>query len=134
METVSLPPKAHALISATRHIGYSLASAIADLVDNSIAAEARNIDIDFIDSTESYIAIIDDGSGMSEAELTSAMQYGSSDPSSNRSANDLGRYGLGLKTASMSQCTKMTVVAKKNGRISAQRWDLDYIRSHLSIW
>ena len=121
MKTVSMPPRAHTLISATRHIGYSLESAIADLIDNSIAAEARNIDIDFIDSAESYIAIIDDGFGMSEDELTNAMQYGSSDPSSNRSENDLGRYGLGLKTASMSQCTKMTVVSKKNGKMAAQR-------------
>ena len=135
MKTISLPPRAHTLISATRHIGYSLASAIADLIDNSIAAEARNIDIDFIDSAESYIAIIDDGFGMSEDELMNAMQYGSSDPSSNRSENDLGRYGLGLKTASMSQCTKMTVVSKKNGKMAAQRWDLDYIRSHKDeVW
>ena len=110
-------------------------SAIADLIDNSIAANAMNVDIDFFNSTESYIAIIDDGFGMTEDELTNAMQYGSSDPSSNRSENDLGRYGLGLKTASMSQCTKMTVVSKKNGRIAAQRWDLDYIRSHKDeVW
>lgn len=135
MKTVSLPPRAHTLISATRHIGYSLESAIADLIDNSIAAEARNIDIDFIDSAESYIAIIDDGFGMTDDELTNAMQYGSSDPSNNRSENDLGRYGLGLKTASMSQCTKMTVVSKKNGMMAAQRWDLDYIRNHKDeVW
>ena len=135
MKTVSLPPRAHTLISATRHIGYYLESAIADLIDNSIAAEARNVDIDFIDSAELYIAIIDDGFGMTDDELTNAMQYGSSDPSNNRSENDLGRYGLGLKTASMSQCTKMTVVSKKNGKIAAQRWDLDYIRNHKDeVW
>ena len=113
MKTISLPPRAHTLISATRHIGYSLESAIADLIDNSIAARARNVEIDFIDTTESYIAILDDGFGMTDEELTSAMQYGSSDPSNNRSENDLGRYGLGLKTASMSQCKKMTVATKR---------------------
>lgn len=135
MKTISLPPRAHTLISATRHIGYSLESAIADLIDNSIAAEAKNVDIDFIDNDEPYIAIIDDGHGMAEDELTRAMQYGSSDPSNKRSEHDLGRYGLGLKTASMSQCTKMTVVSKKNGKITAQRWDLDYIRSHTDeVW
>ena len=135
MNTISLPPKAHTLISATRHIGYSLESAIADLIDNSIAAEAKNIDIDFMDSDESYIAIIDDGFGMTDDELTNAMQYGSSDPSKNRSDNDLGRYGLGLKTASMSQCKKMTVVSKKNGKMAAQRWDLDYIYDHKDeVW
>ena len=135
MKTISLPPRAHTLISATRHIGYSLEAAIADLIDNSVAAEARNVDIDFIDSDSSYIAIIDDGYGMTEEELTNAMQYGSSDPSRERSDKDLGRYGLGLKTASMSQCTKMTVVSKKNGKMSAQRWDLDYIRNHKDeVW
>lgn len=135
MDTISLPPRAHTLISATRHIGYSLESAIADLIDNSIAAGARNVDIDFIDASESYIAIIDDGCGMTERELTDAMQYGSSDPSNNRSENDLGRYGLGLKTASMSQCTKMTVVSKKDGKMVAQSWDLDYIRNHKEeVW
>lgn len=135
MKTISLPPRAHTLISATRHIGYSLEAAIADLIDNSIAAEARNVNIDFIDSADSYIAIIDDGCGMTEEELTNAMQYGSSDPSRERSDKDLGRYGLGLKTASMSQCTKMTVVSKKNGRMFAQRWDLDYIRNHKDeVW
>lgn len=135
MKTIPLPPRAHTLISATRHIGYSLESAIADLIDNSIVAEARNVDIDFISSTKPYIAIIDDGIGMTEKELTSAMQYGSADPSNCRSENDLGRYGLGLKTASMSQCTKMTVVSKKKGKIVAQRWDLAYIREHKDeVW
>lgn len=135
METISLPPKAHTLISATRHIGYSLESAIADLIDNSIAAEARNVDIDFVDSSDPYIAIMDDGVGMTDDALTNAMQYGSSDPSSVRSENDLGRYGLGLKTASMSQCTKMTVVSKRDGKMVAQRWDLTYICEHKDeVW
>ena len=130
MKTIELPPKAHTLITATRHIGYSLEAAVADLIDNSIAAGARNVDIEFADSGNPYIAIIDDGSGMSSDELTTAMQYGSVDPSKIRSERDLGRYGLGLKTASMSQCTKMTVVSKKNGEVSARQWDLDYIKKH----
>lgn len=134
MRSVSLPPRAHTLISATRHIGYSLESAIADLVDNSIAAGACTVDIDFPDSL-SHIAIIDDGCGMTEDELKNAMQYGSADPSSNRSEKDLGRYGLGLKTASMSQCTTMTVVSKKADTIVAKRWDLEYIRANANeVW
>ena len=133
MKVLQQPPQAHSLISATRHIGYSLDAAVADLVDNSIAADAKTVDIDFEDSLNSYIAIIDDGDGMTADELTSAMQYGSADPSQVRSEKDLGRYGLGLKTASMSQCRVMTVITKKNGEIAARRWDLDYIAKHKDV-
>ena len=114
MKTITCPPKADSLISATRHIGYSLEAAVADLIDNSIAAGAKTIDIFFDDIvSDPYIAILDDGCGMDDVELTNAMQYGSADPNKARSENDLGRYGLGLKTASMSQCKTMTVVSKK---------------------
>ena len=133
MKVLQQPPQAHSLISATRHIGYSLEAAVADLVDNSIAADAKTVDVDFEDSLNSYIAIIDDGEGMTADELTSAMQYGSADPAQARSEKDLGRYGLGLKTASMSQCRVMTVISKKNGEIAARRWDLDYIAKHKDV-
>ncbi len=133
MKILQQPPQAHSLISATRHIGYSLKAAVADLVDNSIAADAKTVDVDFEDSLNSYIAIIDDGDGMTADELTSAMQYGSADPAQARSEKDLGRYGLGLKTASMSQCRVMTVISKKNGGIAARRWDLDYIAKHKDV-
>jgi hypothetical protein len=133
MTPYSLPPQAHTLISATRHIGYSLEAAVADLIDNSIAAGAKTIDIFFDDVVANpYIAILDDGSGMDDVELTNAMQYGSADPNKARSENDLGRYGLGLKTASMSQCKTMTVVSKKE-TTSARRWDLDYIEKHKDL-
>jgi len=133
MKVLQQPPQAHSLISATRHIGYSLDAAVADLVDNSIAADAKTVDVDFEDSLNSYIAIIDDGEGMTADELTSAMQYGSADPAQARSEKDLGRYGLGLKTASMSQCRVMTVISKKDGEIAARRWDLDYIAKHKDV-
>lgn len=133
MKVLQQPPQAHSLISATRHIGYSLEAAVADLVDNSIAADAKTVDVDFEDSLNSYIAIIDDGEGMTADELTSAMQYGSADPAQARSEKDLGRYGLGLKTASMSQCRVMTIISKKNGEIAARRWDLDYIAKHKDV-
>ena len=133
MKVLQQPPQAHSLISATRHIGYSLEAAVADLVDNSIAADAKTVDVDFEDSLNSYIAIIDDGEGMTADELTSAMQYGSADPAQARSEKDLGRYGLGLKTASMSQCRVMTVISKKNGEIAARRWELDYIAKHKDV-
>ena len=135
MKTVPCPPRAHSLISATRHIGYSLGAAVADLIDNSIAADAKTIDIVFEDAVQSYISIIDDGEGMSATELVDAMQYGSADPEEARSEKDLGRYGLGLKTASMSQCRTMTVVSKKQGKVAARRWDLNYIAAHKdAVW
>ncbi len=135
MKSLPLPPKAHTLIAATRHIGYSLEAAVADLVDNSIAADAKNVDINYEDALSTYITIIDDGEGMTADELTCAMQYGSADPAKARSEKDLGRYGLGLKTASMSQCKVMTVISKKDGEISARRWDLDYIAKHKDeVW
>ena len=135
MRTFPLPPQAHTLITSTRHIGYSLPAAVADLIDNSIAAQAKNIHILFENSGHPYIVILDDGLGMSDSELTAAMQYGSADPSKARSENDLGRYGLGLKTASLSQCRKMTVVSTQDGCFSARRWDLNYIEKHKEeIW
>lgn len=136
MKVVSQPPIAHTLISATRHIGYSLEAAVADLIDNSIAADARKIEIVFEDNTSNqYLSIIDDGCGMSALEITKAMRYGSADPSKQRDSKDLGRYGLGLKTASMSQCRRLTVVSKKDSALSARRWDLDYISQHKDlIW
>ena len=69
MKVLQQPPQAHSLISATRHIGYSFEAAVADLVDNSIAADAKTVDVDFEDSLNSYIAIIDDGDGMTADEL-----------------------------------------------------------------
>lgn len=134
-EIIELPPVAHSLMSSTRHIGYSLEAAVADLVDNSVSAGATEVWIDFRDDEKRYIAIGDNGCGMTPEELTNAMQYGSADPSKARSEKDLGRYGLGMKTASMSQCRKMSVTSKKSGVVSARRWDLEYVRRHKeAVW
>lgn len=127
MKSINLPPYAPTLMESTRAIGYSLESAIADIIDNSIAASAANVWISFFPIGEAYIAILDDGNGMCAAELNTAMQYGSKNPSEQRGANDLGRFGLGLKTASLSQCKILTVVSKKESVIEGRRWDLDYV-------
>jgi hypothetical protein len=110
-----------------RSIGYSLESALADLIDNSISAKAKNINIEFRPSDSPYIAIIDDGVGMSKVELEAAMRYGSRSPLQNRHCDDMGRYGLGLKTSSLSQCRRMTVISLKNGILCAYCWDLDVV-------
>jgi hypothetical protein len=110
-----------------RAVGYSLEAAIADLIDNSISAQAKNIRVRFSPYGEPYIAIIDDGIGMSPEELITAMRHGSRNPNELRAATDLGRFGLGLKTASLSHCRRLTVAAFRNGLRSAAAWDLDVI-------
>ena len=124
---IHLPPSAPDLLESMRAIGYSFEAALADLIDNSIAADARTINVRFSVSGEPYVAIIDDGIGMSPADLTSAMRHGSRNPDHPRDALDLGRFGLGLKTASLSQCRTLTVISLRDGTLSARRWDLDYI-------
>lgn len=130
MKTVPLVPEATRLLESLRSIGYSAEAAIADLIDNSITAGAHTIDIRFPAGAASHLAIIDDGSGMTEEELVAAMRHGSRSPEDRRSPNDLGRFGLGMKTASLSQCRCLTVVSRKGGGLAAARWDLDFVRRH----
>jgi len=122
-------PDAGALIEALRAFGYHLETSIADIIDNSISAGAHNIWINPEWKGEfSTISIIDDGIGMSEEVLVNAMRAGSSNPLLERDPVDLGRFGLGLKTASFSQCRKLTVGSKPaKGKISVRCWDLDYV-------
>ncbi|MEF9839650.1 MAG: ATP-binding protein [Lachnospiraceae bacterium] len=127
MKTKKLPPYAPTLIESTRAIGYSLETAVADIIDNSIAAEAKKVDIYFFPIDAAYIAILDNGRGMSETELDLAMQYGSKNPMDTRDEKDLGRFGLGLKTASLSQCRCLTVITKQGAVVEARRWDIDHV-------
>lgn len=122
-------PYAPALIESMRSVGYSFSSAIADLIDNSISAHAKTIDIlAEPNETNPSLIILDDGDGMDKEKIFEAMRYGSN-PLDIRDANDLGRFGLGLKSASLSQCRKLVVVSKHNHCINAYSWDLDYINS-----
>ena len=127
METVPLEPEPRILIESLRDIGYSFNSALADIVDNSITAGASNIAILAIPEEEFRIAIVDDGEGLSEDELRQAMRLGSTDPRAERDLHDLGRFGLGLKTASFSQCRRLTVASRKHGQTHAFTWDLDFV-------
>ncbi len=121
-------PPASSMIESLRGVGYSPETAIADLIDNSISAHARNVWITFWwEGRRSHIAVLDDGDGMTEGELSKAMRPGSMSPLENRSADDLGRFGLGLKTASFSQCRQLTVASLRNGQFSTRRWDLDHV-------
>jgi hypothetical protein len=124
-------PGATELFESLRAFGYDLPTAIADVIDNSISAGARNIWVDLRwAGRDSRIHIRDDGRGMTEARLIDAMRPGSSNPLAERDREDLGRFGLGLKTASISQCRCLTVLTKAAGCAAAiRRWDLDYIAS-----
>ncbi|MES2934821.1 MAG: ATP-binding protein [Pseudomonadota bacterium] len=125
-KTRSAPPRAMAMLEALRGLGYSTAAALADIIDNSLSAGAKEVRIDFTwDGPTSRITVLDNGSGMNDAELESAMRLGDKNPLDVRAAHDLGRFGMGLKTASFSQCRRLTVATVKHGAASCLRWDLD---------
>lgn len=123
-----IAPSASCLIESLRDIGYTFEAAIADVIDNSITAKANQVKIHFdIFNNEPTLAIIDDGFGMNYDELLVAMKIGSKNPLDQRASNDLGRFGLGLKTASFSQCRKLTVVSSQNNQRIGMCWDLDLV-------
>jgi len=120
-----LPPSAACLSASLRDLGYSLEAAIADIIDNSISADATEIQVLCdISRKKPVLVISDNGKGMTESEVIAAMRHGSSDPRNKRGPKDLGRFGLGLKTASFSQCRRLTVVSSKEAAHSAVEWSL----------
>lgn len=126
----SAAPRASAMIEALRGLGYTTPAALADIIDNSISAAARSVALQFAWAGESsHVSILDDGDGMDAEELFSAMRLGERNPLTARAASDLGRFGLGLKTASFSQCRRLTVASMREGRMSCLRWDLDVLAS-----
>jgi anti-sigma regulatory factor (Ser/Thr protein kinase) len=131
MDYIPVTPSASCLIESLRDIGYSMETAVADIIDNSITANSTTIKIDFSwDEGSPWISISDNGYGMSEEELINAMRLGSQHPSNERAEKDLGRFGLGLKTASFSQCRQLTVISKKNNEVAGYEWDLEWIKNN----
>jgi hypothetical protein len=128
MPPLEVIPSAKRLMMSLRDMGYDFAQAVADVVDNSIEAHATHvaIDLQFV-GDDSWVRIADNGRGMKPEQLREAMRYGSDrdyDP------EDLGKFGLGLKTASMSQCQVLSVASRWNPEradIAAYSWDLDHI-------
>lgn len=121
-------PRAARLTNSMRDIGYDFPTAIADLIDNSITAGATRVEVDLHhEGEDSHVTVIDNGSGMTANGLNEALRFGSN---SIYTTGDLGRFGLGLKTASLSQCRRVSVVSRINperGRISCRTLDLDII-------
>lgn len=116
------------LMNSMRSMGYELKTAVADVIDNSITAHATTIDVRYHDEGQTpFIAIIDDGDGMDRQTAINAMRLGGTGQTE-RSKSDLGRFGLGLKTASLSQARSLLVCTRQSGRQTALRWDLDQIQ------
>lgn len=128
--TIEIPPKASALIGSLRGLGYSPESALADLVDNSISAGADAVEIDLQWHNGNPIAaILDNGRGMDERSLGEAMRLGGQGPDAQRDERDLGRFGMGLKTASLSQSRRVTVVTKNHHAVSAILLDVGIVET-----
>ena len=128
--TVEVIPAAGRLIRSLRDVGYDFVHAVADLVDNSIAGKAGEVCIDMrFDGEDSWLRIADDGSGMSGPTITEAMRFGSE---RDYETDDLGKFGLGLKTASLSQCSKLTVASRYDRfarRFEVRQWDLAHVEA-----
>ncbi|HWA09483.1 MAG TPA: ATP-binding protein [Chthoniobacteraceae bacterium] len=125
--TEKLPPNFDKLDVAFRSVGYSLESAVADVIDNSIDANARNILVRLIQRNDGALdlAIMDDGEGMSSVRLKEAMRFGSD---LTQEIERLGKFGLGLKLASLSQAKELRVVSKAKGAVSGRAWLEDGIK------
>jgi histidine kinase/DNA gyrase B/HSP90-like ATPase len=125
-----VPPNAGPLVESLRDFGYTLPSALADLIDNSITAGSRHIYV-IIETSGSgpHIAVTDNGRGMDVKTLVEAMRMGCQGPLSERDYNDLGRFGLGLKTAALSQGRRVTVITRKRqaSEVIVRRWDIPHI-------
>ena len=123
-QTIDLNPSAAMIIQSLRSVGYTLETAIADIIDNAITAKASRISIDYRwrENGDSYVIISDDGHGMSQIELSKAMKLGGH---LTEAEDTLGRFGFGLKTASISQCRKLTVLSQKDNCLHACIWDVD---------
>ena len=125
MESEVIQPSVN-LLDSMRSVGYSLEAAVADIIDNCITAGAHHIVIDADVVEGKYLAVLDDGGGMTSEVAREALRLAGS--VGDRNASDLGRFGLGLKTASLSQARCLTVVTKRDGKVTALRWDVDFVR------
>ncbi len=129
------PPHPSSLLESLRGLGYAPATALADLIDNCIAACSTEVAVTLHwAGSQSWVRIVDDGVGMDDATLEAGMRLGARDPRAERPLHDLGRFGLGLKTASFSQARRLTVASRsKGGSTVCLRWDLDLIGPQSSV-
>lgn len=136
LETEEVNPDPEFLIKSIAEQGYRLESSLADLIDNSITANAKKIEVLInMDSEPFLLFIADDGDGMDENTLKENLKFPSSSPERLRNKKDLGRFGLGLKTASFAQTRCFTVLSRKKGdtKYSGRTWDVEYL-AHVKKW
>ncbi len=131
IEAFSLPPDGGGAAKAFSRIGYDLADALADLVDNSLDAEASRVEITFHrDDTQIFaVTIADNGGGMDDPVLRDAMRFAA--PTARRE-DALGVFGLGMKSASLSQCRSLTVLSRTGGPVAGCRWSVESIKADWS--
>jgi len=125
---IPLAPDAQ-LLESMRAVGYSFSTALADIIDNSISADATTLRVMAVPTGGRRISILDNGSGMDFEEARTAMKLAGRSSTDGRKKGDLGRFGLGLKTASLSQGRVLTLATRKNGATTIFRWDLDHVAS-----
>ena len=127
-EAIEITPSAARLTASLRDIGYSFVTALADIVDNSVTAGASRVEIAIrFHGRDSFVVISDNGSCMGPSALNEALRFGT-----RRSyrPGDLGRFGLGLKTASLSQARRLMVISRasrKNRRLHCRVLDIDRV-------
>ena len=126
--TDEIIPDPESLLESIRSVGYSLKEAISDLIDNSISANASSIRVVINLEGDGEFHLIDNGDGMDHQKLVSSFRLGSTNPKITRGENDLGRFGMGLKTASLSQCRSVTAASKQNNYVVTRTLDLDQVR------
>lgn len=126
VDHIRLPPEGGGTVRALSRIGYELPAALADLIDNSIDAGASRVEITFFrdDHEITAVTIADDGRGMDADELRIGMQFAGK---TEHRRTDLGTYGMGLKSASFSQCNTLTVVTRRANSTIARRWAAEEI-------
>ena len=125
--TDEIIPDPESLLESIRSVGYSLKEAISDLIDNSISANASSIRVIINLEGDGEFHLIDNGDGMDHQKLVSSFRLGSTNPKTTREENDLGRFGMGMKTASLSQCRSVTVTSKQNNSVVSRTLDLDEV-------
>ena len=129
LEAEDFTPDPISMLESNRNLGYSIEEAVSDLIDNAITAKATEIvyEIHWNNGTPFFL-LKDNGHGMSNDTLINSFKLGSKNPLENRDPHDLGRFGFGMKTASLSQARILTVITKKNGSNTIYRsLDLNFM-------
>ncbi len=121
-----ITPSPYRLLQSLRDVGYDFVTALADIVDNAITAGAKRVDIEInAKNCPPCVVVADNGAGMTHLRLVEALRLGAV---RDYESDDLGKFGLGLKTASLSQCRRLTVVTRHSAnhyRLAAATLDLD---------